>query len=440
MADSDPQPAALLRDTLPSIDAAVALFDAVTARLGDRAVVLTSNEQRNRVLYLRAGGDGGFIIPWPLLKTSQYVPAPGEPTYDEDEIIRVPKPEHPGEPVMIPFTGFRPVPASISVHDGDLALGVSYRFNGRCKDSSAPADPGAFADFVPLLSRAADDRLEQLAEFIASMDLGRHGPARVLLPRETPGGVEGAWRVACSAIRAALASGRAPGGSCWAMADGYVGEAIAFGKSREETVAAWSEEVARVRPKPPPPADLTRLGQAPEAESWGRAWTPDKPPEPTRFTVISRGWDALPFDPAPEAVPGAVVRVASLPSSTPARGVWSRWLGDRGTTHFAVRLPSKDGFTLVGESLVPRFDLEAVEGLLDTIDEERREWDEQIAAMLPSRPELPPGTSLYRTYRCVDAATKADVPPHFAQGGAFDPRHFDGATLRWALVRVRRNE
>ena len=437
MSQDDPRPAVVLREVVPTTKHAQALVDLVVGRLGDRAVVHTSNEGKNRVVFLRAGGEGTLVLPWPLLSFAVTDPPPDGEVPDEDVVIQLPE-AAPGEPIEIPMV-FHAVPAALTIHDGSLHLGVEYRWNGRWKCSSEAAELEAFAELLPVLARSTDNRLELLAEYVASLDLGRHGPARVLLPRQTPGGASGTWAVGRVALRQAMAERRAPPGSFWAVADGYVGSAIAFGATRDEALGAWRKEVERVRPKPPPPVDPTTLLPPDYLSRSPDEWSPDDPPESeAMMTFLVRGWDAPPFDPSPATVPAAIVRVAALPTSKPSKGVWTRWIGEWGSTHAAVRVPMRDGYALVGETLLPRVDLATLEDELDALDAAKPEISSPSG--MSHALGLPPPTHITVRYRCTDLRTGLAIDPVVEQshaGAGFDARGFDGSALRSYLVRVR---
>jgi hypothetical protein len=404
MAQEPPRPVDVLRRVLPTARHAQALFQMVVDRLGERAVVLTSGGEQNRVLYVRSGGEGSFLFPWPLLRLTVQDPPPGGPAPEDERVIYLDE-----------VDDHEPWRGQLKLYDGALALSVPYGRDGRSRDGSGPAEEDAFEGLVPALDRGSDNRLELLAEYVAGLDVGRHGPARVIFPRPTPGGVEGAWAVGRKAIREAMASRRVPPGSFWAVADGYVGSALAFGTSRDDALATWRKEVERLHPKPPPPPERSDF----------------VPPEGA-IVMRSRGFDAPPFDPSPDAVPAAAVRVAALPAEKPAHGAWTRWLGDRGATQFAVRLPIEGGYTIVGEALLSLVDLTTLDAALDALDAARP------ALPMDVRSAPPTHATLY--YRCIDLATGLPIEPRIENsdyGTAFDPAGFDGNRLRTHVVRMR---
>ncbi len=82
------------------------------------------------------------------------------------------------------------------------------------EDMVPPADPAAFAALLPALARGTASRLELLAEYVASLDVARHGPARVICHVPRPGGIEGMFLAGRAAIREALFAGRVPKDAC----------------------------------------------------------------------------------------------------------------------------------------------------------------------------------------------------------------------------------
>lgn len=327
-----------------------------------------------------------------------------------------------------------PVPAMFRLFDGGLAMSLEYRRNGALKGSGEPEEKDAFTDLVPILSRPHEERLDALVTHVASMDLGRHGPARVFLPRPIAGGPDSVWSVARRAIREAMAARKTPPGSFWVAADGYSGTAIAFGKSRDEALAAWRKEVERVRPAPPPPR-REPAGEDDAASFEKPEWNPDEPPETIRLE-IGKAWDTPPFDPSPDAVPGAILRVAAIPPAMPPHGTWSRWIGDRGATGFAAGLPIEGGYTLVGESLFPLVDLRTLDQTLDAIDQAHRLRGDGLLRFESD----PLHTHSIVWYRLIDAGSGLPIDPRAessAVTSGFDAGGFDGLLLRTHVVRVR---
>lgn len=435
---SDDRPSTALRNAIPSVKGASALFDMVIAHLGERAVVETSGSKesgRTKVLHVRAGGDGSLVIPWPLLSLAIADPAILDEFAAGSESVAGPAPLPASG--FIELTGaFHPVPATLTLHDGPEALSVNYRRDGRWQDTSEGFAPAPFAALSIALACSTAAPLELLAAYVASIDLGRHGPARVWMPAPQPGGVDGVWLAARGAIREAVEAGRAPRGATWAVADGYTGSAIAFGPSRETAMTAWRAEVERVRPAPPEPTaadpDDEPDGAAPKWDS-GPAHELEGAME---FRV--RGFDVPPFDPSPKATPAAVLPIAAVPGPAPSTGELTRWIGARGTTQFAVRLSRDDRFTLVGVGMLPRIDLATLDTTLNRLNRQlpsaamRADFEARTGVEL---------THCIAYYRCVDERTGAPTKPAITQSNVtthFDVRSFDGDTLRWAIVRVLR--
>lgn len=433
----------LFREVLSTTKHAATFFDLLVARLGDRAVVQTGSLGRSRRVHLRAGGDAGLILPWPLFSFAVTDPA----TLDAQEAEDAAQP--PDFRESLPKFGeggpiemkFRAMAATATLHDGPSQLSINYRRDGRWQDSCDPFDPKVFDWIGPVLARRTDSALELLAEHVASLDLGRHGPGRVLSPRARPGGVEGVWLCGSRAIREALAAGSAPAGATWAVADGYCGRAIAFGPTREAALGAWKAEVLRVRPAPPKRPEQPALPTPDDSTFEPTSWRPDEGPGlQGSFMLVAAGWDAPPFDPSPDATPAAVVPISAWPARRPKRGEPVRFIGERGTTHFVVRLDREDGYTLVGEGLLRQLDLDAFDATLDALDESLPDFQTQ-SEMNSSMGVA--STHRVVIYRCVDERTGAPTAPKWCQSGlgpTFDVGGFDANVFRWGVVRVTRME
>lgn len=296
-----------------------------------------------------------------------------------------------------------------------------------------------------------------MAGFVAGLDPARHGPGRVHLPVVLPQGVENVWRTGLFGIRQAFfeeqvpapaaAERRSPAGR-WAAADGWTGRAVAFGATREAALAAWRDEVARVRPfperRPPTPAPEPEVADATaesnlemEVEGAGFAFG-------GIFFARALQIDAPAVEPSPGNSPAALVPVPDLPDAPPPLGGWVRTIGARGAVRFAALRRERGGLTLVGDLALEQ----GVEDLDSRLDAADRAWDAERAAHPRPKFELPPGfppppptDTQVRRYGLVHGQTGEPIPPACSSDGrsqGFDARTLDADRLRGEAVRMRR--
>ena len=424
-------PAVFLRTVLSTTKRAGAFLDLLVDRLQGRALSIDRDEGRSRQVFV---SEEGGVVPWPIATLA--ITAPD--VLDAHEADADAEPEEswkaspaPGEGRFIPLT-FRPVAATLGLGDGETRLCVNYGRDTRAVDVVGPLDAAMFASIEAALAAGNDSRLELLAAWVAGLEVGRYGPARVVVPRPTARPPQGAWVIGRSGIRRAIAAGRAPVAASWAVADGVAGTAVAFGATRDEALASWREVVARVRPTPPPPPPQPEPGTTFEPTSWA--------PEREGLHVELRGRaDAageVPFDGSPAAIPAAVVPLSAARDDASVGGAWERFLGDRGATEYALRVPRGRGYQLVGEALAGKVDLASLDGARRRAQrggpgpELRKAWAARSGVEL---------TTSIRWFRCVDAATGAPCPPTVqlsAQTPAFDAATFDADALRHSIVEV----
>lgn len=426
-------PAVFLRTVLSTTKRAGAFLDLLVDRLQGRALSIDRDEGRSRQVFV-SEEDG--VVPWPIATLA--ITAPDLLDAQEADADADAEPEEawkgapaPGESRFIPLT-FRPVAASLGLGDGATPLSVNYGRDARSTDASGPTDAAMCASIEAALAAGTDSRLELLAAWVAGLEVGRYGPARVVLPRPTAIQPAAAWTVGRSGIRRALAAGRAPVSACWAVADGVAGTAVAFGATRDEALASWREVVARVRPTPPTPPPQPEPGTTFKATSWA--------PEREGLNVELRGRadaaEEVPFDGSPEAIPAAVVPLAAVRGDGATVGAWERFLGDRGATEHALRVPRGRGYQLVGEALAGKVDLASLDGARRRA--QRDGPGPELRKAWAARSGVENTTSVL-WFRCVDEATGAPCPPtvfRATQAPAFDAGTFDADALRHSIVEV----
>lgn len=435
-----------IRDAIPTRAHAEMLVAQVADLLGDAAWVETAGGGQSQTLFRRESPGSPWIVPWPLISVARggregpspiLTAIPG--VYAEPEV-------RPGPAPKIRGLG----PGQLTIHDGAHSVTVCYGADGRWFECSVTDARVTLAGVVPVLASRSASPVELVAAFVAGIDPGRQGPARVHLPVPLPWGAAGVWGCALGAIRALLFQDQVPADGRFVAADGWTGRAIAFGPTRDAAVAAWRAEVERVRPFP-----------APAPETGMPAFEmPDPPPEShveqefdgkhlhIRGVFFGGGptSDASSVEPTLANSPVAVIPVAELPDAAPAFGAWVRTVDRWGRLRLAGLRRERRAWTLVGDAAMGQ-NLTDLDARLDAAD---LAWDAWIAA-LPPRPkfELPPGfpeppptdTSV-RTYRVAHEPTGAPVEAVCSSAGrtaGYDPRSLDAERLPWQVVRMRRD-
>ena len=371
---SNRSPAQVIRGAIHTSRHAQMLFDMVVSQIGDQAVVESADGGTRLTLYRREGPDSDRIIPWPLLRLGtkgrlSTVITLASPLDAPDKARprpgRVPKLRNLG-------------PGEIEIHDGPSRITVTYGEDGRWMETSRSANEDAHAGVIEAVARGGTQPTELLATYVAGLDTGVHGSARVLRPAPLPGGIGRVWNCGLFAARDALFDERIPPDATCAIADGFSGAALAWGASPEVALGAWREMVEIEQPEP---------------------HIPESPPEPERDSVERR-----------EEEPGRF-------SALVRRGL--------------------DGCTIIGERLVEMIDLDEIEDVLDRADVMS---DVPIGPRSDSPGHLPALNSTTVTYRFVDANTHEPVEPRVSgsrQTHGFVTRELNGMQLQWQVLRQR---
>lgn len=408
------EPVRAIRDAIPTSRHARMLFDMVKDLVGDEAVIETAGGSTRYALFRRELPGAGGIVPWPLLRLGIagrlsavviLMKPPGAP--DEP-------PPRPGAPPRLRGLG----PGEVEIHDGPCSITVTYGDDGRWIETSRSESPDSLKDALPFLSRKSARPVELLAEYVAGVDTGRHGPGRVLCPAPVPS-VQGVWNCGLVALREALFAGRIPETARWAIADGYEGTAISWGATKEDARSAWD-------------ADVKHAPRSPDTHEHPAENAPDEPP---LGVITLRGPSAdIPWpDPGWENTPAVLIPLQPNLRPPSRWGSWVRLVGGFGGTFPALLRRDADGFMLVGDALADRIDLHGLEGELDAAEAEQPD-----VGLWSGDPDRVVSTVVYRV---VDDRTHEPVPPSVVEarrGRLFEPRTLDGDHLRWRVVRQRR--
>jgi len=417
-----------IRDAVPTRRHAEMLFDMVVDILGEESWIETANGGAIRTLFRREAAGSLHVVPWPLLSVSRGGrdgPSPlptGVPGVFEEP------PKRPGPAPRLRGLG----PGELNVHDGPHRATVTYGGDGRWFETCRSASPEALSGVVPALAARTATPVELVADYVASLDPGRHGPGRVFLPVPLPGGARGAWNCGLFAIREALFDGGDPGASGFMAADGWTGRARACGATREAALSAWREEVARVRPFPvkpkPPPEPLPEPSVEHGVTEGGFYF---------RGTLRGPSSDVPRVEPEVENSPAAVLPVGGRPGVPAPVGIWTRLVGCYGTVVPVALRWEPEGFTLIGDRLLDGLDLLELEERLAAADRDAPELPARPAEL---GPKIPLGSTRVRTYRFAAEVTGAplDAPAvSTSWSRGFHARDLDADRLREAVVRMR---
>jgi len=394
-----------IKDALPTSRHARMLFDMTKELLGERAHVETAEDRTRFTLFTREAPDSDAVVPWPLLE------------FDTKGRIDVVIPiigsaEPPPRPGSAPK--LRNLhPGQIELRDGPDRIALLYGDDGRWNEVSRGGDLGSMAH---ALERGGARPVELLAEHFAALDLGRHGPGRVVAA-PLPPAIRMTWTRGLHAIRDALFLGRIPKDACWAVADGYEGIALGSGATRAQAMEAWRDAAQRARAAPPRPTE-TKL------------------PEPRPGAIVLRGpkVDGAWPDEAP------AVRVELVPGrrDEPRRGTFVRMLGSYGGTSHALLRRDDTGFTLVGEDVLDEVDLDRLDAALAGVH--AYEHPEIAAARAQARQGEPDHAFETIFCRVRDPRTGIPIAPEYAgsqRSHEFLGRALDGDKVRSMVVRHR---
>lgn len=424
----DRPPAQLIRDALPTSRHAGMLFDMVVAELGELAIVESANGETLLSLYRRESSDSEAIVPWPLLRLgtkgrlSTVIDLPGP---DGQVPERVPRP---GRAPRLRNLG----PGEIEFHDGPHCITVTYGEDGRWTETSRSQDRSAHAAVREALARGGAQATELLAAYVTTLDIGRHGPARILRPVPVPGGISHLFNIGLFGARDALFDERVPFDARCVVVDGFAGSCLAWGASPEEALDAWRRAVGRDQPAPPRPQEA----EEPEFEAPAAL---DLPDDALGVHVRISGPVAdVPWpDPSIATTPAVIIPLADAEQPANDWGVWTRLLGPHAESTLGLVQRDLDGCVIVGERLAERVDLDSLSGVMDTA-EVRGSTPTIDGTRWPAH--LPPLNSRVVTFQLLDEATHEPTEPRVIETrmtNGFMTREIDGVRIRWHVLRQR---
>jgi hypothetical protein len=472
---------AALQRSLPTMEHAAQLQAALVDALGARAWE-DPDRALSRRLFVGEAGAPEWLIPVPLAELH---------FADQDLVVELqlpvalaqgaPPPRPVAAPPPTPAAPLDLAPRTASMRAGWLRIAEGRRFvllvygaNGQIQqftltggdpftiarhaaDRPFALDPTARPPAVPppsLLCRGDLDPgghpIADLARMAAALDPGADLPVRIRLPAPLPHGPQIAWGRVVGPLRRALWEARVPDGARHLAADAFLGNAIAWGASRDEAVGRLETQIA--------------AGEAPNPVEWNvRALETHGAPQPPAEAVLPDGRRVahlnlqvpvelptqLTWPSGPAHTPAVALPLPAPPGEPPAafaRAGFSRWvrlLGDSGAIAHALVRDDPNGCTVVGEGVLDLVDPAALEGLLDAHDQAASApWDGKPA----QNPWRAPSRRVH--YHVWDAVRRCAIPPIAPPSAPGLPAHpeidqgppaalLDGDAVKWQVVRYR---
>jgi len=423
-----------IRDAIPTRVHAEMLMDVILDGLGRAAWTESYNDGSRHLVFRRERPDADVVVPTPLISL--------DTRGRQSAVVMIARPEGaPDEPP--PRPGRVPKlrnlgPGEVLLYDGPHSITITYGDDGRWKEITRGGPKETLAGVLPALAKKTANPVELLGEFMANLDLSRHGKGRVRMPVPMPNGVRASWLCGLHAIRTALFEDRLPGGAGWAIADGWTGRALAWGVTREKAEAAWQEEVQRVRPWPEKPV---KPPEPPPKESVEQVADPVAGTIAVRMTLRGPSSDVRLPEPTLANTPAVMIALSPEPDGDAPFGRWTRLLGPLGETISAALRREPDGFTLLGDRLAAVVEFDELEESLTAADEDFDARSFPTPPRPAGFPAPPPADTRVRTYRLVNEQTGRSVRPEVtsqSSSAGFRPTTLDGERLRWSALQLRR--
>ena len=471
--------------SLLTMDRAVALFERVRDRLGERAWIDPEGGSTRRRVYLRDAAHAEWLLPIPLLEHA-WIAGLGQVSLGSFINSAAVNPEdapegwQPGDEPWWPQDPEPDIlPQNANMRGGSLKIAegtghVEIKYDDRGLRSEAcwssggdrfcyarsfnvrpwvidplarPPTPLPFSLACRPELDVRGHSVEQMVEWVLELRPERLLPHRVLLPLPLPGGVAGAWVRAQWALREAAFDRRIEDEATgWVVVDAFEGEAMAVGPDFECAVARWCKEVERVRPRPP----KTEKPKEPREEPRERdpQFVKD---EEKKVAFVSTGTIRLEAPsladlawpiPLPRHVPAVAVPLSPLPALPLAyrQAGFSRVLrmfGEHGAVTHGVLREERDGFSVVGEGMLDVVDPMTISAEIDTAMNAQRAWHADMPDGFPNpfEEQHPSETHVFKGWD--DARRQREPLKHIGGSwGEFSPRNINGDQWAWAVVRV----
>ncbi len=478
-----------IRRSLPTMDHAVRVFDSAVALLGARAWIDPEGGEHRRRLYVRDVTRPEWLVAQSLMEhawTSGVSAVHAMTMVNSDPVTPADAPSgwKFGDP-WFESVDRKPdiVPRGKSMRAGRLAIQcgptnieLSYDERGVFRESCSTAgdmftiarydgvrpfaiDPTARPPHLaPIAILCRDDLAEEgvsidaFARMVLDLDIGTI-PARVRLPVPVPGGAESVWNCAREGLRRAIWNQTLPADARWAIADGFVGTAVAWADTPDDAWERWQAALFRVKPRPP--------GSAPSDTAIGTER--DIPYEPPRTwesdsgnakavstgTIVLHGpaggdipWPAA----VPSRTPAGMLELPPMPETISpefaAAGFarWIRVLRAWGDVRHALVREEPDGWTLVGDGVLDLVTPATIGDEIDACEKARRD---DYADHPPEWRtwEDPRYRSAIVQFGCWNSDRQCAAPLKITNecwSPEFNAGSVQWETLPWGVARVRR--
>jgi len=403
--------ASALRNALPTSRHAEMVVDSLGALLGERAVIQTAGAGTTTTIYYRDREHDDWVVPWPVVRFARGQRL-GWVQGGEGPPSNAPPPARDAVPPRLAGV----MPGELEVHHGGFVFTWTYGTDGRIAETCRGHPVERLAELARATTDTRGNPVENLIDYLATLDPGWLGSGRVHRPVPSPATIEGPWRLALAKVRDAIFDGHVSGGARWIAIDGFAASVLCAGDTRDNAIARCRDEIARVRPVPPPPEPPPELPPEVEAELGAPGGY---------FMITAPGADTPPgVAPTPENTPIAIVELAPLPAEPPPFGAWMHVLDEHGSAAHALLRRDEHGFTLAGRDVLLRIDAAELDARLDAADRRSAATHDMLRAReWPA--DLPPLDSLLCRYE-LDSRGSAEL----ALRGTSQQHGFHGHALR----------
>lgn len=340
----------VLRVAIPTSRHAELVMDALELALGDTAIRTTVNGGRWVSLFRRDVSAPGLV--YPVLVAQRSVGQLQGHYMNEEGVAsnNPPSRKDDARPLRRELEG-----GELKFTDGNTELNVLYAEGGGFAEMCSGFMTERTIALCDALERSGQSAVENLADFISTLDLGAYSSVRVWYPDGTAGSPMGCRNTGLTAMRKALARGSVSADAQFLAVDACTGEVVATAPTRDEAIAICRAEILVKCPKRPPPPPMDHRIQ--EAIDSGLQ------------IIMGPTSDEPPRSYAPEHIPIVVAELCALPDAPPPFGEWMRLLSNNFHSTPVIRRYDANNLLIVPPPLMRRTTLAQLEPLLDAADD-----------------------------------------------------------------------